>query len=86
VSSDTGKLKVDKVSTAPFEQKQLLSGDCFIVDDGSNRMIMVWKGMHDFIRQSESEVNQLWKNLFMFVERRTILCKFFQNIFQNFSG
>ena len=44
VSSDTGRLKVDKVATAPLQQGALDSGDCFILDNGVNNMIFVWKG------------------------------------------
>ena len=44
VSADTGKLIVKKVGTAPFQQADLHSGDCFIVDNGADRMICVWKG------------------------------------------
>ena len=44
VSSDTGKLVIKKLGTAPFRQKQLLTGDCYILDNGSNGTIFVWKG------------------------------------------
>ena len=44
VSSDSGSLKVKKVSTAPFSQQDLKSGDCFIVDNGAQKIIFVWKG------------------------------------------
>ncbi|XP_077969403.1 gelsolin-like isoform X1 [Styela clava] len=44
VSSDTGSLKVTEVGKAPFQQGELKSGDCYILDNGSHGKIFVWKG------------------------------------------
>nr|XP_002128995.1 gelsolin [Ciona intestinalis] len=44
VSSDSGTLQVKQIGTAPFDQDSLLSGDCFILDNGSKNSIFVWKG------------------------------------------
>uniref|UniRef100_H2YUU5 Gelsolin-like domain-containing protein n=1 Tax=Ciona savignyi TaxID=51511 RepID=H2YUU5_CIOSA len=44
VSSDTGTLEMKEIGAAPFKQDSLLSGDCFIVDNGAKHSIFVWKG------------------------------------------
>jgi len=44
VCTDTGDLVLTKVGTSPFQQEWLDSGDCFIIDSGSNNTIFVWKG------------------------------------------
>uniref|UniRef100_H2YUU6 Gelsolin-like domain-containing protein n=1 Tax=Ciona savignyi TaxID=51511 RepID=H2YUU6_CIOSA len=45
VSSDTGTLEMKEIGAAPFKQDSLLSGDCFIVDNGAKHSIFVWKGI-----------------------------------------
>ncbi|NP_001038583.1 scinderin [Danio rerio] len=45
VSDATGKMQVSLVSKDnPFDQSNLLSDECFILDHGKNKMIFVWKG------------------------------------------
>ncbi|KAI7798575.1 adseverin [Triplophysa rosa] len=45
VSDATGKMQVSMVSQEnPFNQTDLLSDECFILDHGKNRKIFVWKG------------------------------------------
>lgn len=41
---DTGSLVVKKVGSAPFSQKDLDEGDCYVIDNGGNGKIFVWKG------------------------------------------
>lgn len=48
VSSDSGKLEVKEVATAPFNPNALDSGDCFILDSPATRKIFVWKGENRF--------------------------------------
>lgn len=46
VSDATGKMQVTLVSEEnPFNQSDLLSEECFILDHGKNKMIFVWKGI-----------------------------------------
>lgn len=44
VSSDTGTLVVKKIADAPFKQEMLDTGDCYILDNGANGALFVWKG------------------------------------------
>uniref|UniRef100_A0A8C1EKT4 Scinderin n=1 Tax=Cyprinus carpio carpio TaxID=630221 RepID=A0A8C1EKT4_CYPCA len=45
VSDATGKMQVSLVSDEnPFNQSDLLSEECFILDHGKSKMIFVWKG------------------------------------------
>uniref|UniRef100_A0A8C1K3N6 Scinderin n=1 Tax=Cyprinus carpio TaxID=7962 RepID=A0A8C1K3N6_CYPCA len=45
VSDATGKMKVSLVSDEnPFNQSDLLSEECFILDHGKSKIIFVWKG------------------------------------------
>uniref|UniRef100_A0A8C4Z003 Scinderin n=1 Tax=Gadus morhua TaxID=8049 RepID=A0A8C4Z003_GADMO len=45
VSDASGDMKVSLVSEEnPFNQEQLLSDECFILDNGKNKKIFVWKG------------------------------------------
>ncbi|XP_033854651.1 scinderin-like [Acipenser ruthenus] len=45
VSDKSGTMQVTLVSEEnPFNQSLLLSEECFILDNGTNRMICVWKG------------------------------------------
>lgn len=45
VSDKSGTMQVTLVSEEnPFNQSLLLSEECFILDNGTNRMIFVWKG------------------------------------------
>uniref|UniRef100_A0A3Q3L6N0 Macrophage-capping protein n=1 Tax=Mastacembelus armatus TaxID=205130 RepID=A0A3Q3L6N0_9TELE len=45
VSDATGSMKTTKVSDkSPFEQELLARDDCFILDNGANGKIFVWKG------------------------------------------
>merc|ERR1712168_1206827 len=44
VTTDSGSLQVNKVSTAPFSQDSLNTGDCFLVDAAAANKIFVWKG------------------------------------------
>ncbi|KAK1172924.1 adseverin-like [Acipenser oxyrinchus oxyrinchus] len=45
VSDKSGTMQVTLVSEEnPFTQSLLLSEECFILDNGTNRMIFVWKG------------------------------------------
>ncbi|XP_006627497.2 macrophage-capping protein [Lepisosteus oculatus] len=45
VSDATGTMKLTKVSEkSPFEKDQLLRDDCFILDNGANGKIFIWKG------------------------------------------
>ncbi|KAK9957318.1 hypothetical protein ABG768_011574 [Culter alburnus] len=45
VSDATGKMQVTLVSEEnPFNQSDLLSEECFILDHGKSKMIFVWKG------------------------------------------
>lgn len=64
VSSDSGKLVVKKVATAPFNQDDLQSGDCFIVDNGAARRIFVWKGK----QASKDERSGAMNNAVKFIE------------------
>uniref|UniRef100_A0A8C1EQ38 Scinderin n=1 Tax=Cyprinus carpio carpio TaxID=630221 RepID=A0A8C1EQ38_CYPCA len=46
VSDATGKMKVSLVSDEnPFNQSDLLSEECFILDHGKSKIIFVWKGI-----------------------------------------
>ncbi|KAM3830717.1 macrophage-capping protein isoform 3-T4 [Vipera latastei] len=46
VSDMTGKMSLTKVSEAsPFHQDQLITDDCFILDNGQYGKIFVWKGL-----------------------------------------
>ena len=46
VSDASGDMKVSLVSEEnPFNQEQLLSDECFILDNGKNKKIFVWKGI-----------------------------------------
>ncbi len=46
VSDVTGKMQVTLVSDEnPFNQSDLLSDECFILDHGKSKMIFVWKGI-----------------------------------------
>ncbi len=46
VSDATGKMQVSLVSDEnPFNQSDLLSEECFILDHGKSKMIFVWKGI-----------------------------------------
>lgn len=41
-------MKVTLVSEDnPFSQSNLLTGECFILDHGKNKMIYVWKGVYN---------------------------------------
>ncbi|XP_060948749.1 adseverin [Limanda limanda] len=45
VSDASGSMKVTAVREEnPFDQSDLLSDECFILDHGKNKMIFVWKG------------------------------------------
>nr|XP_039270420.1 adseverin-like [Styela clava]XP_039270421.1 adseverin-like [Styela clava] len=44
VCADTGKLIITEIGYAPLEQDQLDSGDSYILDNGSQGKIFVWKG------------------------------------------
>lgn len=45
VSDATGSMKMSKVSEkSPFAQELLVRDDCFILDNGANGKIFVWKG------------------------------------------
>lgn len=45
VSDATGSMTTTKVSDkSPFLQELLIRDDCFILDNGSNGKIFVWKG------------------------------------------
>ncbi|XP_073677405.1 scinderin [Garra rufa] len=45
VSDATGKMQVSLVSDEnPFNQSDLLTKECFILDNGKSKMIFVWKG------------------------------------------
>lgn len=45
MSDATGKIQVSLVSNDnPFDQSDLLSEECFILDHGKNKIIFVWKG------------------------------------------
>nr|XP_060643059.1 macrophage-capping protein [Anolis sagrei ordinatus] len=46
VSDMTGKMSLTKVSeSSPFRQDQLITDDCFILDNGQCGKIYVWKGL-----------------------------------------
>ncbi|KAH0623208.1 hypothetical protein JD844_031272 [Phrynosoma platyrhinos] len=46
VSDMTGKMSLTKVSeSSPFHQDQLITDDCFILDNGQCGKIYVWKGL-----------------------------------------
>uniref|UniRef100_A0A6J0UEY8 Macrophage-capping protein n=1 Tax=Pogona vitticeps TaxID=103695 RepID=A0A6J0UEY8_9SAUR len=46
VSDMTGKMSLTKVSEAsPFHQNQLITDDCFILDNGQSGKIYIWKGL-----------------------------------------
>lgn len=45
VSDATGSMKLTKVSVkSPFSRDLLVRDDCFILDNGANGKIFVWKG------------------------------------------
>ena len=44
ISDETGKLVTKKIAESPFEQSALSPDDCYIIDNGSNGAIYVWKG------------------------------------------
>ncbi len=45
VSDATGSMKLTKVSEkSPFAKDLLARDDCFILDNGANGKIFVWKG------------------------------------------
>lgn len=45
VSDATGSMKLTKVSEkSPFAKNLLVRDDCFILDNGANGKIFVWKG------------------------------------------
>ena len=44
VCADEGPLIITEVGSAPFSQKDLDSGDSYILDNGSFGKIFVWKG------------------------------------------
>lgn len=45
VSDATGSMKLTKVSEkSPFAQELLARDDCFILDNGANGKVFVWKG------------------------------------------
>lgn len=47
VSDASGSMKVSLVSSEnPFSPDMLLNEECFILDNGADRKIFVWKGMH----------------------------------------
>lgn len=64
VSSDSGTLKVTKVGEAPFSQSDLVTGDCFILDNGSYGKISIWKGS----KASKDERNGAIRNATQFIE------------------
>ena len=47
ISDATGKLVTEEVGKSPFEQSQLSTDDCYIIDNGSNGAIYIWKGMNN---------------------------------------
>ncbi|NWU93304.1 CAPG protein, partial [Upupa epops] len=45
VSDATGRMDLTQVATSsPFSQSLLSSDDCFVLDDGANGKVFVWKG------------------------------------------
>lgn len=45
VSNATGKMNLTKVSdSSPFAKDLLLSDDCFVLDNGKNGQVFIWKG------------------------------------------
>ncbi|XP_028255029.1 scinderin isoform X2 [Parambassis ranga] len=67
VSDASGSMKVNVVKEEnPFLQSDLLSEECFILDQGKNRMIFVWKGQKanpserkEAIKTAESFIKQM---------------------------
>ncbi|XP_056335721.1 adseverin [Danio aesculapii] len=67
VSDATGKMQVSLVSKDnPFDQSNLLSEECFILDHGKNKMIFVWKGRNanpserkEAMKTAESFIKQM---------------------------
>jgi len=47
VSNAGGDLEVTMVSEEnPFSQQDLQSGDCYLLDNGANGQIFIWKGIN----------------------------------------
>lgn len=50
VSDATGSMTITKISDkSPFEKDLLLRDDCFILDNGANGKIFVWKGQSNMV-------------------------------------
>lgn len=50
MSDATGSMTITKISDkSPFEKDLLLRDDCFILDNGANGKIFVWKGQSNMV-------------------------------------
>lgn len=59
VSNASGDMKVTLVAEqSPFSQDALESGECFILDNGANGRIFVWKGLNFVPVRNQAFVRQ----------------------------
>lgn len=65
ISDATGQMSVTFQSNGPFKQGMLSQNECYILDDGANNNIFVWKGdafylsVHPIWGFCQFETNQL---------------------------
>lgn len=58
VSDATGSMKITKISDkSPFGKDLLVRDDCFILDNGANGKIFVWKGGSCFKMHNQLQEN-----------------------------
>lgn len=58
MSDATGSMSITKVSDkSPFGKDLLVRDDCFILDNGANGKIFVWKGESHLLFQSAISAN-----------------------------
>nr|XP_033776883.1 macrophage-capping protein [Geotrypetes seraphini] len=58
VSDASGKMNLTKVSdVSPFGKELLISDDCFVLDNGKNRQLFVWKGRKANAKERKAALN-----------------------------